>query len=100
MDGYMYGCMHECMHVCIHGWMAGWLDACMHGWMDGWMDTRIANRGLLARLCPNCQCQSGCSNDDATRAPASALLLFSLSLQWVLSQKGECHALWLWILEC
>ena len=38
--------------------------------------------------------------NDVTRVAASAWQFFILVLQWVLSQKGECHTLWLWILEC
>ena len=40
-----------------------------------------------------------CSSNDFTKTTASAWRSFSLLLQWVLSQKGDCHTLWLWVLE-
>ena len=61
----------------------------------------IANRGLFVRLYPDSLCRSSRSSDDVTRASASALLLFSPVLQWVLSQRGQFEEpLWCWILEC
>ena len=60
----------------------------------------IANRWLPVRLCPGTWGWSRCFCDDFTRVAASAWQFFVLELQWVLSQKGDCHTLWLWILEC
>ena len=61
----------------------------------------IANRGLFVRLYPDSLCRSSRSSDDVTRASASALLLFSPVLRWVLSQRGQFEEpLWCWILEC
>ena len=49
----------------------------------------IENRRLPVRLCSGSWIWSKCSNDDVTRAAASAWQFFVLVLQWVLSQRGQ-----------
>ena len=89
---YVSVCVCMCLYVSVCVCMCLYVSVCVC------MCMYVANRGLLVRLCPDSLCRSCRSSDDVTRASASALLLFSPVLQWVLSQRGQFEKpLWCWI---
>ena len=74
----MYVCICMCMYVYV-----------LNVYIYIYVYMRIGD--CLSDYIPVIDVDVCCSSNDFTKTTASAWRSFSLLLQWVLSQKGDCH---------